>query len=209
MRPAPLLPQAFCARDAVVVARALIGQELWLDSVGLRITETEAYPPGDSASHCRSGRTARNAPMWGPPGHVYVYLCYGIHMLLNITTNDDGVGAAVLIRGCEPIAGLSTVRERRGGGRGAMLLSGPGKVGSALGIDTTLSGHALYEPGGLSLHGTVDPAPHLLVGARVGIDYATPEDVAAPYRFALAGSAHVSRPRELKPWRPPRRSSRS
>src|SRR5689334_13275606 len=79
---AAILPQSFYARDALVVARELLGKLIRRDGVVLRISEVEAYRPNDSASHCRMGRTGRNAPMWGPPGHAYVYLCYGIHNML-------------------------------------------------------------------------------------------------------------------------------
>src|SRR3954453_1323710 len=108
------LPQSFYARDALDVAETLLGKLLQRGEVVLRITEVEAYRhPNDTANHCRMGRTPRNAPMWGPPGHAYVYLCYGIHRMLNLVTNDEGEGAAVLIRSCEPVAGLATVAERR------------------------------------------------------------------------------------------------
>src|SRR5688572_26549600 len=104
-----LLPQSFYARDALVVAEELLGQHIHCGGVVLRITEVEAYRhPDDSASHCRMGRTPRNAPMWGPPGHAYVYLCYGIHSMLNFVTDREGEGAAVLIRSCEPVRGLRT-----------------------------------------------------------------------------------------------------
>lgn len=138
-----LLPRHFYARDALDVARDLLGQEIWHDEVGLRITEVEAYRhPDDSASHCRAGLTARNAFMWGPPGRAYVYLCYGMHQMLNLVTNRDGEGAAVLIRSCEPIAGHRTIRRRRGGKDGPVLLTGPGKVGQALGLDSPWVSHA-------------------------------------------------------------------
>jgi len=136
----PLLDDGFFARDALEVAWDLLGHVLVRETVALRITEVEAYRhPGDSANHCRAGLTQRNAPMWGPPGRAYVYLCYGIHNLLNLTTNRNGEGAAVLIRAAEPVAGLETIRERRGGKSGPVLLTGPGKVGAALGLDTSWS----------------------------------------------------------------------
>ncbi len=112
--PGRLLPRQFYARDALDVARDLLGQELWHGGVGLRITEVEAYRyPDDSSNHCRAGLTSRNAPMWGPPGHAYVYLCYGLQQMLNLVTNRDGEGAAVLIRSCEPIAGTAWVSHAR------------------------------------------------------------------------------------------------
>jgi DNA-3-methyladenine glycosylase len=194
-----LLPPAFFARPAVVVARDLIGRWLRHGDVVLRITETEAYPgPHDTAAHTRSGRTARNAPMWGPPGRAYVYLCYGLHHLLNLVTDTDGHGAAVLVRSCEPVAGLALIRARRGGREGPVLLTGPGKVGQALALDTSFSHHPVTAPGGLeALHGT--PATELLAGPRVGIDYAEPEHRDAPWRLAAAGTRWVSRPNGLTP----------
>ncbi|MBN8615778.1 MAG: DNA-3-methyladenine glycosylase [Deltaproteobacteria bacterium] len=194
-----ILPQSFYARDALVVARDLLGCVLVRDGVALRITETEAYRhPDDSANHCRFGRTPRNAPMWGAPGHAYVYVCYGLHAMLNLVTDADGEGAAVLIRACEIVDGHAIVRGRRGGVRDEVaLLAGPGKVGAALGLDTRSSGHALFERGGLEVHeGRVE---HVLVGPRVGIDYARPSDREAPYRFADARSRVVTRRRTLTP----------
>ena len=166
----------------------------------MRITETEAYPPGDTASHCRAGRTARNEAMWGPPGRVYIYLCYGLHQMLNVVSGAEGSGQAVLIRAAEPLAGLEVLRARRGGKQGPELLNGPGKLGAALGLDRSFGGHRLYVRGGLEARAAVLPTPPaLLCGPRVGIDFAAPDDVAAPWRFALAGSRWVSHRRTLVP----------
>jgi DNA-3-methyladenine glycosylase len=199
--PLQRLPQPFAARPAEVVAPALLGMLLVRDEVVLRITEVEAYAwPDDTANHCRMGRTPRNAPMWGPAGHAYVYLCYGLHVMLNVVTNAEGEGAAVLVRACEPLAGLDTVRARRRGLEGPVLLTGPGRVGAALGLDAGWSGHALFEAGGLELCEGEAPAG-VLVGPRIGIDYASPRDRAAPLRFAVADSRWVSRPRALTRWR--------
>lgn len=193
-----LLPPHFYDRDARRVAIDLLGCELCLGEVGLRITEVEAYCwPDDSANHCHRGRTPRNAPMWGPGGRAYVYLCYGLHQMLNVVTNAEGEGAAVLIRACEPVRGLEIVRARRAGRSGPALLTGPGKVGAALGIDTSWSGHALHEPGGLELHEGVAPET-IAVGRRVGVDYAEPVHRDAPWRYAIAGSAWVSQPKGLE-----------
>lgn len=190
-----LLPPAFSERDAVEVARDLLGAVLVRDEVALRITETEAYVgPHDTACHARSGPTTRNAPLFGPPGHAYVYLCYGLHWMLNVVTGPDGYGAAVLVRAAEPLAGLETVRRRRGDKRGPELLTGPGKVGSALALDGSWSRHPLFEPGGLELRRGA-PVAAVLAGPRVGIDYAAPEHRDAPWRFAVADSPWVSRPR--------------
>ena len=167
----------------------------------LRITEVEAYRwPGDTACHARSGRTPRNAPLWGPPGHAYVYLCYGLHQMLNLVTGADGDAQAVLIRACEPVAGQKTISKRRGGKDGPVLLTGPGKVGQALALDTSWSGHPLFEPGGLMLRQGTAPE-RMLVGRRVGIDYADPEHRRLPWRFAVADSPWVSQRRGLSPAR--------
>jgi DNA-3-methyladenine glycosylase len=190
-----LLTPSFFERDAVVVARELLGCVLRRDDVAVRITEVEAYPhPNDSASHCRMGRTPRNAPMWGPPGRAYVYLCYGVHSMLNLVTNPEGEGAAVLIRAAEPIDGLDRIAARRGG---RLDLAGPGKVGAALGLDSSWSGHSLLTPGGLECRaGSAVARP--LVGPRVGIDYASPRDRRAPYRFADPDSSSVTVRRTLR-----------
>jgi len=192
------LPQAFYARDALVVARELLGKELRRGRVRLRISEVEAYRhPDDTANHCRMGRTARNAPMWGPAGHVYVYLCYGMHHMLNLVTGAEGEGAAVLIRSCELVAGGPLVAERRGGLTGPAALTGPGKVGAALGLGTDWSGHALFERGGLAVY-DAPPVAEVLAGPRVGIDYASPQHRSAPWRLAIAGSPWVSQRRALR-----------
>lgn len=198
VRAAARLPRSFYLRDALEVAEGLLGMVLVRGEVALRITEVEAYRPGDSASHCRAGRTERNAPMWGPGGHAYVYLCYGVHQMLNIVTGPSGQGAAVLVRACEPVRGLPTIRARRGGLDGPGLLAGPGKVGAALAIDTSWSGHALFRAGGLELVRGVPPA-FVLEGPRVGVDYARPEDRDAPWRLAAGDSASVSQRARLRP----------
>lgn len=197
MVPSPL-PQSFFARDVLEVAPALLGQLLWRDDVALRITEVEAYRwPGDTACHARSGRTERNAALWGPPGHAYVYLIYGMHSMLNIVTGADGEAQAVLVRACEPVEGLSVVQERRGGKAGPQLLAGPGKVGQALALDTTWSGHPIYSPGGLIVGPGPAPAA-IAVGPRVGIEYALPEHQALLWRFADAGSRWVTKRGDLR-----------
>ena len=194
-----LLSRRFCARPAEVLARHLLGRYLTRGSITLRITETEAYlGPGDTAAHSRMGPTPRNAPTWGPAGHAYVYLCYGLHQLLNVVAGP--AGSAVLIRAAEPVTGLDAIRRRRGGKSGPSLLTGPGKVGQALGLDASFNGHALFETGGLELR-RGGPVPTVLVGPRVGIDYASPADRDALLRFAVAGSDWVSQPGRLDRWR--------
>ena len=192
-KPGPLIPARFYARDADLVAPELLGMLLCREGVVLRITEVEAYRwPGDSACHARHGRTARNDALWGPPGCAYVYLCYGLHHMLNLVTGCDGEAGAVLVRAAEPVAGLETVRARRRGGTGPALLAGPGRLGAALALDLGLNRERLFRRGGLELRRGTPPAA-ILRGPRIGIDYAEPAHRALPWRFAAAGSRWVSR----------------
>lgn len=194
--PTSPLPPGFYDRDALDVAYDLIGCEVTHAGVRVRITEVEAYRyPGDTANHARAGYTPRNAPMWGPPGHAYIYLCYGLHRMLNLVTGPQGHPAAVLIRGAEPVEGLDLIRARRGGLDGPALMNGPGKVGAALGLTTALSGTRLDGPI------VVFPrakTPDLVTGPRIGIGYASPEDQAASWRVADRGSRWVGQRRVLR-----------
>lgn len=196
------LPPAFFDRDALEVARDLVGVKLRHGPVTLRITEVEAYRwPGDTANHCHRGLTRRNRAMWGPPGRAYMYLCYGIHHMLNLVTGPPGQGAAVLVRAAEPVEGLEIVRERRGGRSGPVLLTGPGKLAQALDLDLSFDHHPVTEPGGLEALPS-DASATLAFGPRVGIDYADPEHVAAPWRVADALSRWVSHRKHLEPAEP-------
>ena len=197
-KPGPLIRERFYARDADVVAPDLLGMLLCRDGVVLRITEVEAYRwPGDTACHARHGRTARNDALWGPPGCAYVYLCYGLHHMLNLVTGRDGEAGAVLVRAAEPVAGLATVRARRGGGTGPSLLAGPGRLGAALALDLRVNHQRLYRRGGLELRRGAAPAA-ILSGPRIGIDYAEPAHRTLPWRFAAAGSRWISHPTRLQ-----------
>lgn len=188
------------AGPADVAARALLGMLLVRGDVSLRITEVEAYGgSGDSASHARHGRTARNAPMWGPPGHAYLYFCYGVHWMLNVVTGPEGEASAVLIRGAEVVSGLETVLARRRAAKATpQLCAGPGKVAQALGLDRAFDGHDLLAPGGLELRPGTPPA-HVLAGPRVGIAFATPPDQVRPWRFADRESGAVLHRKLLEP----------
>ncbi|KAF7804160.1 DNA-3-methyladenine glycosylase [Senna tora] len=190
-----ILPPHFFQIDALDLAPRLLGKFLRRDDVVLQITEVEAYRPNDSACHGRFGITARTAPVFGPGGHAYVYLCYGLHIMLNIVADKEGAGAAVLIRSCAPISGLDVIQQRRGQKtEKPVLLTGPGKVGQALGLSTEWSNHPLYTPGGLEVLDGPKPES-ILVGPRVGIDYALPEHVNALWRFAIAGTPWISAPK--------------
>lgn len=190
------LPPSFYAGDALTVARGLIGKLVRHGPVIVRITETEAYRgPADSAAHARFGITARTRTLFGPVGHAYIYLCYGLHWMLNVVTTGDG--SAVLIRAGEPVGGLSLIERRRGGQRGPGILAGPGKLGQGLGLAAAHDGVPLSGQGVITVHDAPPPAG-LLIGPRVGIDYAEPRHVRAPWRFALAGTKAVSRPQTLR-----------
>ncbi|XP_068661969.1 DNA-3-methyladenine glycosylase isoform X1 [Aristolochia californica] len=196
----PILAADFFQVDALDLAPRLLGKLLRRDDVVLQITEVEAYRPNDTACHGRFGVTARTAPVFGPGGHAYVYLCYGLHTMLNVVADKEGVGAAVLIRSCAPVSGLEIIQQRRGQKtEKPVLLAGPGKIGQALGISTAWSNHPLYTPGGLEILDGPEPE-NILVGPRVGIEYAAPEHVKALWRFAVAGSSWISAPKNtLRP----------
>ncbi|MBI3132353.1 MAG: DNA-3-methyladenine glycosylase [Acidobacteria bacterium] len=177
-------------------ARGLLGCELVREDVVLRIVEVEAYAgPEDTASHARHGRTARNAPMWGAPGRAYLYFCYGMHWMLNVVTGPEGVASAVLIRGAEVLAGMDTVLARRRAAKpSAQICAGPGKVAQALGLARESDGLDLLRAEGLHLRPGLTPGA-ILSGPRVGIGFAVEPDRLRSWRFALAGSPAVSRPR--------------
>jgi DNA-3-methyladenine glycosylase len=177
------LPRSWFTRDALVVAPELLGARLVREDVVLRITEVEAYRwPGDTACHARHGRTARTAPMFEQGGVAYVYLCYGLHNLLNVVTGGEGEAQAVLVRSVVCEQGEALVVARRGGRMRRDLLVGPGKVGAALALDPSWSGHPLFEEGGLEVQPGEPPAG-VRTGPRVGIGYADPEHQVLPWRF--------------------------
>jgi len=197
LRGESLIPGSFYLGPVETVARELLGHLLCRDGMVLRITEVEAYGgPEDSASHARHGRTPRNAPMWEEGGRAYIYFCYGMHHMLNLVTGPAGEAAAVLIRACEPVAGLREIQARRGGLEGPELLAGPGRVAQALALDRTFNHHSLFEGGGLELR-KGEALGRILVGPRVGIDFANPEDRAALRRFAVVDSRWVTHRRKL------------
>jgi DNA-3-methyladenine glycosylase len=180
---------AFFDRDVCEVAHALVGFTLLVDGVGGVIVETEAYAPDDPASHAFGGPTRRNATMFGPPGHLYVYRSYGIHWCANVVCGGEGVGAAVLLRALQPTQGLEEMRARRGLVDPALLAAGPGRLTQALELSDTNDGDDLTQPP----YELVAPREPVFVVAstRVGISRA----VERPWRYSLAGSTFVSRPR--------------
>jgi DNA-3-methyladenine glycosylase len=151
------------------------------------IVELEAYDHEDPASHGYRGRTARNAAMFGPPGHAYVYRSYGIHWCLNFVCDEPGRADAVLIRALEPTHGLDTMRTRRGVEAPRSLCSGPGKLCQALGVTREHDGRALDEPPFELLSRT--DTPRIATGPRIGITRAAE----LTWRYGIEGSPFLSR----------------
>ncbi|WP_245453275.1 DNA-3-methyladenine glycosylase [Aquibium carbonis] len=178
-------PADFLDRPAVEVARALIGAVLTHDGVGGIVVETEAYEADDPASHSFSGPTARNAAMFGPPGHAYVYRSYGIHWCFNVVCRP---GSAVLVRALEPTAGIPAMVRRRSMEDVRSLCSGPGKLCQALAISDAQNGMPIGR-GALRLF-LPPTSPTVVAGRRIGISKA----VDRPWRFGLAGSRFLSKP---------------
>lgn len=222
-----LLPREFFGRPSTEVAPDLLGCVLWRDSpegvVAVRLVEVEAYQGAhDPASHAYRGQTARNAVMFGPPGHMYVYFTYGMHFCANLVCQPVGQAEAVLLRAGEVVAGSELAARRRarengkalsvpaapGNGRtlrGVDLARGPARLCQALGIDRQLDGADVCEPGsplGIGPAWSSDSGPSgpavISTGPRVGIRQATDR----PWRYWLAGDGHVSIYRPLKPRAP-------
>jgi len=181
------LGRRFFARSVHEVAPALIGCTLLVDGVGGRIVEAEAYDHEDPAAHGYRGKTARNASMFGAPGHAYVYRSYGIHWCLNFVCEEEGSASAVLIRALEPTRGVERMRARRGVADDRALCSGPGKLCQALAITRDHDGRPL-DRAPFALHDRTREV-EVVAGTRVGITRAADR----PWRYALAGSRYLSR----------------
>lgn len=199
------VPRAFYVAPTLRVARRLLGMILCHETpAGVaagRIVEVEAYRGiRDRAAHTYGGRrTARNATMWGPAGHAYVYFIYGMHYCVNVVTQDAEVPEAVLIRALEPVAGIDLMRARRQRPHAPEweLCRGPGSLCRALditrhedGADLTCSRLRVLDPGGVAARG-VGRTP------RIGVAYAG-VDAGRPWRFVLRASRAVSGPRRLR-----------
>jgi DNA-3-methyladenine glycosylase len=171
------------------IAPALIGAELFVDGVGGTIVEVEAYDHEDPAAHgFGNRRTPRNAAMFLPGGHAYVYRSYGIHWCLNFVCGEEHEANAVLIRALEPTQGLDLMRERRGVEDVRLLASGPGRMTQALAVTREHDGLRLDRP-------PFELVPRreeveIVTGPRIGITKA----VDRPWRYGLAGSRFVSKP---------------
>lgn len=197
-----MLGREFYERPTLQVARELLGQRLWArqpagDLSSGRIVEVEGYlGPEDRASHARLTQrrgamvpTDRSALMFGPAGHAYVYLIYGMHNCFNIVAHAPGQVGAILVRALEPDDTPREIKTNQPNWRG------PGRLCAGLGIDRRYNGLDLTEPGA-SLFVTADtpvPDAEVYIGARIGVEYAG-EDANLPYRFCVRGSGHLSRP---------------
>lgn len=185
--PPERLTREFFARSVHEVAPDLIGATLLVDGVGGRVVEVEAYDQEDPASHSFAGRTARNASMFGPPGHAYVYRSYGVHWCLNLVCDVEGRAEAVLVRALEPTHGLERMRARRGVSLDRALCSGPGKLGQALAVTREHDGLPLDEPPFELL--AREETPEIAAGPRIGITRA----IEHTWRYGLRGSPFLSR----------------
>jgi DNA-3-methyladenine glycosylase len=182
-----LLPAEYFSRSAHELGPELLGATLLFDGVGGTLVELEVYDQSDPASHSYRGRTARNASMFGPPGHAYVYRSYGVHWCLNVVCSPRGEASALLIRAIEPTHGLERMIERRGNLDLRRLCSGPGRVCQALGITGKHDGLALDAPPFQLLQRR--HAPEIVRCRRIGITHA----VEQPWRLCVAGSPYLSR----------------
>ncbi len=167
--------------DAVAAARSLLGYVIHHQECSARIVETEAYRAScDPASHAFRGQTERNRVMFGPVGIAYVYFSYGVHWMLNVVAHGKDEAGAVLIRAAEPLAGIDAMAERRGTDRREALLSGPGKLCQALGIDREHYGVDLFAGGELRIEPGASPA-EIIAGPRIGIAHGKGHET--PWRF--------------------------
>jgi len=189
------------------VARFLIGKIVVHDlpegRLSGRIVEAEGYPPGDPAGHHFRGPTQRNRSLFLRPGHVYVYFNYGMHFMLNFSSESAGVGGGVLIRAIEPLEGIELMQKHRRALPLLELTRGPGRLAAALRIDRSLDGVDLFAKGPIWLgvpraaksNGAMPPTPELAIATtvRIGITRAAEK----PFRFYERGNPFVSGPKRL------------
>jgi DNA-3-methyladenine glycosylase len=189
--PGPALPPDFFERSVLDVAHDLVGCALLVGGVGGVIVETEAYRGDEPACHAYVGLTARTEPLFGPSGHAYVYLSYGIHSLLNVVAEPEGDAAAALIRAIEPRWALDVMRARRGVEDERLLCSGPGKLTQALGVGLELNRRSLSAPPFALRRGPKSWREETVaVAPRIGITRA----VDLSWRYCAVGSPYLSRP---------------
>ncbi len=183
--------------DTVELARDLIGKVVVRETaegvISGRIVETEAYPVGDAAGHAYRGETPRNRALFLRHGHAYVYLAYGVWWMLNVSSEAAGVGAGVLIRALEPLAGAATMRRNRGVETLRDLARGPGRLAAALAIDRSLDGADLTRPGPLWIARDSCEVPKIGTSTRIGLS----KEADRPLRFYARGDRFVSGPKAL------------
>jgi len=193
MQLGPILKRPFYARPTAEVARALLGQVLVHGLTAGIIVETEAYPGRDDlASHSARGITDRTQVIFGPPGHAYVYLIYGVYECLNLVTEPAGTPGCVLIRALQPVAGIELMRERRPAARSLEdIARGPGRLTMAMAITRAHYGVDVTR-GSLVVRGPAEPHSLAIeVTPRIGIRICAER----PLRFILRGNRFVSGPR--------------
>jgi DNA-3-methyladenine glycosylase len=185
-----ILPRSFYARSTVEVARGLLGKVLVHGPAAGIIVETEAYLGGaDLAAHSARGLSARTRVIFGPPGHAYVYLIYGMYECFNLVAEPDGQPGCVLIRALQPVSGLELMRSRRGAARKPVeLANGPGKLTLALGITRADNGADVTRGTLVVREGKAAGPIEIAVTRRIGITR-SPE---LPLRFLIPGNAFVS-----------------
>jgi DNA-3-methyladenine glycosylase len=182
------LGRSFFDRSVHEVAPELIGATLLFKGVGGLIVEVEAYHHTDPAAHSFGGRTHRNAVMFGPAGHAYVYRSYGIHWCVNFVCEAEGSASAILIRALAPTTGLALMRRRRGLADARLLCAGPGRLCQALGITVAQNGARLDRPP-FELRLPSEPW-EIVAGPRIGITKAADR----PWRFGAKSSPYLSKP---------------
>jgi DNA-3-methyladenine glycosylase len=188
MRKPSRLRRTFFDRSVHEVAPDLVGTTLLVDGIGGIIVEVEAYDQDDPAAHGYRGRTERNASVFGPPGHAYVYRSYGLHWCLNFVCEGVGTPSAVLIRAIEPRFGIPVMQARRRLADIRLLCSGPGRVCEALGLTRAHDGLPLDSPP-FEIRGRLGPV-RVARGLRIGITKAADK----PWRYGLMDSPFLSRP---------------
>ena len=193
------LTRAELPEDTTELARFLIGKivvrDLTEGRMTGRIVETEAYLHGDAAAHSFRGETPRNRSLFRERGHVYVYVSYGIHRMLNVSGGVQGIGSGVLIRAVEPLEGIDLMRLRRGLTALTDLARGPGRLAQAMEITLGLDGVDLTADGPIWLGRDGKPAPDIGISIRIGIT----KEAERPLRFYERGSKFVSGRKLLNP----------
>jgi DNA-3-methyladenine glycosylase len=181
----------------IALARFLVGKivvrELDGSHMSGRIVETEAYPPGDAASHAFRGRTPRNGSMFLSRGHAYVYFTYGSSFMLNVASEEHGIGAGVLLRAVEPLEGIETMQQLRGTTRLLDLTRGPGRLAQAMAIDFEQDGVDLCARGPLWLGVAREAKRRIGAAVRIGLT----RNVEPVWRFYERGNPFVSGPKSL------------